>query len=185
VDTTTYACTGTGTANYSGFLPAVTIGFQPTDTSGYALDAWGNRIRYAVSATTWLSANAKFTKAHVANSATAAWSITQKPADLLICSAALGSATACDSGATISNTDTLVAVIYSIGKNGSTTYNPATNAARSGVGTNEGRNLDGNSMFVYRGVEPSTAAGGEYDDMMVWIPAGVLYSRMISAGLLP
>ncbi|HEU4925221.1 MAG TPA: type II secretion system protein, partial [Burkholderiales bacterium] len=37
------------TATYAGFLPAKTIGFQPTDAIGFGLDAWGNRIRYAVS----------------------------------------------------------------------------------------------------------------------------------------
>ena len=34
-----------------GFLPARTIGFQPTDSAGYGLDVWGNRLRYAVSGT--------------------------------------------------------------------------------------------------------------------------------------
>src|SRR6185436_5873093 len=38
---------GTCTLNYNGYLPAVDIGFSPTDSSGYALDAWGNRLRYA------------------------------------------------------------------------------------------------------------------------------------------
>src|SRR6185503_11261119 len=42
----------TGTAGqcsdaYAGFLPAKAIGFTPTDSSGFALDVWGNRIRYA------------------------------------------------------------------------------------------------------------------------------------------
>src|SRR4051812_31496976 len=43
--------TGTGicTDGYSGFLPARALGYSPVDSSGYALDAWGNRIRYAVS----------------------------------------------------------------------------------------------------------------------------------------
>src|SRR4051812_18206274 len=35
---------------YVGFLPARTVGFQPTDDLLYGLDAWNNRIRYAVSA---------------------------------------------------------------------------------------------------------------------------------------
>ncbi|TMF04389.1 MAG: type II secretion system protein, partial [Chloroflexi bacterium] len=33
---------------YGGFLPARTIGFQPTDPQGYGVDVWGNRIRYAM-----------------------------------------------------------------------------------------------------------------------------------------
>src|SRR3954465_15799670 len=39
---------GECTNYYDGFLPAVTLGFQPTDSSGYAMDAWSNRVRYAV-----------------------------------------------------------------------------------------------------------------------------------------
>ncbi len=35
----------------SGFLPARAIGFQPTSGTGFALDAWGNPIRYAVAST--------------------------------------------------------------------------------------------------------------------------------------
>ena len=29
------------------------------------------------------------------------------------------------------------------------------------------------------------AKNGEFDDLMVWIPAGQLYGRMIAAGVLP
>ncbi|MGH8598705.1 MAG: type II secretion system protein, partial [Gammaproteobacteria bacterium] len=44
---------GPPTPNYTGWLPARAIGYQQTDASGYAIDAWGNRLRYAVSATSW------------------------------------------------------------------------------------------------------------------------------------
>ena len=181
---------GACAANYNGFLPARAIGFQPTDSAGYASDSWGNRIRYAVSNTTWASGEGRFTTRHNALSAVppnnpVPWSITQTPADLLVCSAATGSATTCDANSSVTNTSTVVAVVYSIGKNGNTTYDPATNAARAGIGTNEGRNLDGNALFVYRTLDPSTAAGGEYDDIMAWIPVGLLYGKLISAGVLP
>jgi prepilin-type N-terminal cleavage/methylation domain-containing protein len=32
----------------AGFLPAATLGIQPADAQGFALDAWNNRIMYAV-----------------------------------------------------------------------------------------------------------------------------------------
>ena len=164
------------TSNYGGFLPARTIGFQPVDAPGFGLDAWGNRIRYAVSATQWgASPFARFTKQHVANSTTAGWSLTQTPADLQVCSAALASGTACDAGAVVTNQNVVVAIVFSTGKNGAT----------GGTGTNEGRNLDGNALFVGRPPDPTGAAGGEFDDMMVWIPVGLLYGRMIAAGVLP
>lgn len=173
----TGVCTGTGTANYTGFLPARTIGFQPVDGAGFATDAWGNRIRYAVSATTWLAGNARFTKAHVANSATAAWSVTQTPADLVVCSysPATVTNTSCDADTSVTNVNTLVAIVFSTGKNGAT----------GGTGLNEARNLDGNALFVNRPPDPTDFAGGEFDDMMVWIPVGVLYGRLIAAGVMP
>jgi hypothetical protein len=40
-------------------------------------------------------------------------------------------------------------------------------------------------VFVSHPPAPASAAGGEFDDSMVWIPVGLLYSRLISAGLLP
>ena len=163
------------TSNYGGFLPARAIGFQPVDSSGFALDGWGNRIRYAVSATTWNSGSARYTTQHVSDSTTVGWSLTQTPSDLQVCSAATASAAACDAGAVATNQNVVVAVIFSTGKNTPT----------GGTGTNESRNLDANAIFVSRPPDPSEAAGGEFDDVMVWIPVGLLYGRMVAAGVLP
>ena len=41
------------------------------------------------------------------------------------------------------------------------------------------------TIFVHTRPAPAGAAGGEYDDMLVWLPVGVLYSRLIAAGVLP
>ena len=163
------------TSSYGGFLPGRAIGFQSVDTSGFALDAWGYRIRYAVSATTWNGGAARYTTQHVSDSTTVGWSLTQMPADLQVCSAATASAAACDAGAVVTNQNVVVAVVFSTGKNTTT----------GGTGTNESRNLDSNGIFVSRPPDPSGATGGEFDDMMVWIPVGVLYGRMVSAGVLP
>lgn len=164
------------TSTYDGFLPARTIGFQPTDAAGFALDGWNQRIRYAVSQTTW-GTGARFTKRHVANDATAAWSLAQTPADLVVCSQspAAVAATVCDAGTSVTNQNTVVAIILSTGKNTST----------GGTGTNEARNLDNNRLFVFRPPDPAGAGGGEFDDQMVWIPVGLLYGRLISAAVLP
>jgi hypothetical protein len=69
----------------------------------------------------------------------------------------------------------VVAIICSTGKNGAT----------GGTGLNEARNLDNNALFVSRTPDPSGAAGGEFDDQMLWITAGELYSKLIAAGRLP
>ena len=163
------------TSNYGGFLPARAIGFQSVDSSGFGLDAWGNRIRYAVSATTWGTGPARYTRQHVADSTAVGWALTQTPTDLQVCGAATASATACDAGAVLTNQNVVVAIVFSTGKNTST----------GGTGTNESRNLDSNAVFVSRSPDASGAAGGEFDDMMVWIPVGLLYGRMVAAGVLP
>jgi prepilin-type N-terminal cleavage/methylation domain-containing protein len=159
-------------SSYGGFLPARTIGFQPTDSGGFGLDAWGNRIRYAVSSTQWGSAPARFTRQH---SATAPWSIAQKPADLVVCSAgpALATALVCDAGASLTNQNTVVALVFSTGR------------TPMAAGANEARNLDDNALFVSRPPDPATTAGGEFDDVVLWIPVGLLYGRMIAGGVLP
>lgn len=159
--------------SFGGFLPARTIGFQPTDAEGFALDAWGNRIRYAVSATQWGTAPARFTRQHAA---TAAWSMAQKPSDLVVCSSspALPSAAACDAGTSTTNQNTVVAIVFSTGRN-----------AGAPRGANEARNLDANALFVSRPPDPPGAPGGEFDDLLAWIPVGLLYGRMVSAGVLP
>jgi hypothetical protein len=64
--------------------------------------------------------------------------------------------------------------VFSTGKNG-----PAAG------GKNEARNLDAGPMFVSRTPDPPGAPGGEFDDLVVWIPVGLLYGRMVAAGVLP
>jgi prepilin-type N-terminal cleavage/methylation domain-containing protein len=160
---------GTCNNNYSGFLPARAIGFQPLDSSGFAVDAWNNRIRYAVSN----SSSSIFTKMH--DGTTLVWSLATTPTDLVVCSQ-LQSGSSCASGQSVTNQNVVVAVVYSLGKNG---------AATPAGGTNEFENTDGDAVFVWRPPDPAGASGGEFEDMVVWIPVGQLYGRMISAGVLP
>ncbi len=161
-----------------GFLPAVTIGFQPVDSQGYAVDAWGNRIRYAV-AKTITGCGAAFLPAHFTNATNLKVnSITCIPNDLIVCSStqviALG--VACAAGTAVTNVGTVTAIVLSTGKNGAQT---------PGVGSNEAENVDPDHVFVSRTPDSSGAAGGEFDDMLVWIPVGLLYGRLIAAGVLP
>jgi prepilin-type N-terminal cleavage/methylation domain-containing protein len=174
-----------------GFLPAVTLGFQPTDSSGYAIDAWNNRIRYAV-ATTIASCVGGTTTPHFTNKTNLkANGMSCQPGtnDLLICKSsqsapapAVGNCGGAGDNA-VSNLGTVVAVIFSPGKNYATAQTAA--AATAAGRADEAANLDGNTVYISHTVAPSTASGGEYDDMMVWIPVGVFYGRLATAGVLP
>jgi hypothetical protein len=182
---------GTCTSPYGGFLPAVTIGFQPQDSQFFAIDAWGNRIRYAVSAKTWTWPTAPpptngFTSQHVPGGLNR-WDVGIAPNDLIVCSqsqAALPLDTACAAGNSVTNKSTVAAIVFSTGKNG----------ALGPQGANETENADGAgddvaAVFVSRSSEPAGStlpgAAGEFDDLLTWIPVGLLYGRLISAGVLP
>jgi hypothetical protein len=71
----------------------------------------------------------------------------------------------------------VVAIVLSIGKNGA--------LGAPAAGSNELENQDNDALFVDRPSDPATAAGQEFDDAMLWIPIGVLYGRMVAAGILP
>lgn len=160
-----------------GLLPARAIGFQQTDSSGFAVDAWGNRIRYAV-ARLITNCSGSSTLPHFTNATNLrANGISCQPNDLLICKSATGiTATTCGGAANqIMAQSLVVAIIYATGKNG----------AAGGSSADETANLNGDRVFVYHTPTPSTAANGEFDDQFTWITHGELYGKMIAAGQLP
>lgn len=162
---------GACTNNYNGFVPAVTLGLATVDGQGFAVDPWGNRIRYAV---TNANGNA-FTTANGMNST----GLAALAPNLLVCSTATGiSATSCDTGKAL--TTGVPAVIYSTGKNG----------GYGGADLDEAANPNPNSanndrVFVYHTPTPSTATNGEFDDIVTWLSKYTLYNRMVTAGKLP
>jgi prepilin-type N-terminal cleavage/methylation domain-containing protein len=172
---------------HDGFLPAAAIGFAPADPSGYALDAWNNRIRYAVSLATPINQAGppRICRPVAAGTAPVVPHFTQRdnlkangldcsPSDLVVCSQSQAGAT-CAAGQSVTNQNTVAAIVFSTGKNG----------AQGAAGANETENTDGDAVFAYRAPDSSTAAGGEYDDMTAWIPVGLLYGRLTAAGVLP
>jgi prepilin-type N-terminal cleavage/methylation domain-containing protein len=176
-----------------GLLPAATIGFGETDSRGYAVDAWQNRIRYAVAKTratgscgvTPPAGTIIFT--HAGN--LQLYGIACQPDDLLVCKTSAVtpaiSPTSCGGASPPANQimgqSLIVAIVFSIGKNGAI----APDAAR----TDEAANLDGGGnaspTFVYHAPQPAGAAGGEFDDQFTWITVGELMGRLVSAGRLP
>lgn len=160
---------GTCTNWYGGFLPALAIGFQPTDPSGYGVDAWGNRIRYAVANLITGCTGSSLTPHFTSEANLKANGISCRPNDLDVCSNA-----ACTNRAV--STETVALIVYSTGKNG---------AIAAAYGADEAENTDGDARFVTRTPSASDSPLGAYDDLMVFVPAGVLYSKLIAAAVLP
>jgi len=163
---------------YGGFLPAKTIGLQSTDASGYALDAWGNRIRYVVSQSVTACSGTAANPHFVSRANLKANGVSCRPSDIDICLSAAGaSATSCNSSANRAVTsDTVAFIVFSTGKDGATA---------GAYGADELANVDGNRVFVSRTPSGADSSAGTFDDLMVWVPAGVLYSKLIAAGVLP
>ncbi len=171
-DITTGPVAGECFSFYDGFLPAVTLGIRPTDTSGFAIDAWGRRIRYAVSDKTIGTITRANTRTDGIRSAT--MNSVAGTAMLAVCATATGvdpSDTTppieyCGTASSlVTNTP---AVIFSTGKNG------------AGAGADEQANsttLD--AVFV------SHTSSGDFDDLVVWVSPHILFNRMITAGRLP
>lgn len=157
---------GTCTNPYNGFLPAETIGFAHVDASRYGVDAWNNRIRYAVAATI-TSCTGSSTLPHFTSVANLkANGMSCRPNDLDVCTSA-----ACS--ARVVSTQTAVFVVFSTGKNGALTAQ---------YGADEQENTNATARFVLR---TPGGTGDPYDDLMVVVPVGILYSRLTAAGVLP
>jgi hypothetical protein len=175
----------------SGFLPAATLGLQATDKYGFALDAWNNRLRYAISTDDSSSfaspRNASpfitVSTTHPACSGSDAPDFTTSgnmSAVGLVCLAP--NLRVCQSSATTDCTSTIylsnnaVAIIFSTGKN----YGIS-------AGEDEALNLAATTTFYSRAPTIPTSASSsskEFDDIMVWISPYVLYNAMIEAGQL-
>jgi len=181
---------GNCTNPYGGFLPSRTIGYQVVDANGYAVDSWQNRIRYAVSV--GIPVNSQSPRiCRPVNDTTPPVAphftdrnnlkfqgIDCQPSDLIVCRSATGiTATTCGGLANQVMTQNLVvAIVFSIGKNGS---------LACGTCLDEAKNTDGDQVFVSHTPAPADSPNGEFDDYLVWITVGELYGRLISAGVLP
>lgn len=173
---------GACTNNYNGFLPAATLGLNPVDGNGYALDGFGgvpvNRIRYAVTASlgnAFTTANG-LKNAGVSNIGGATL--------IYVCDTTPGGAPPyLNCGAAISLSTKTAFLVYSAGKNAGTT---------GGLGNDEVVNpnpidsVTGNDpVFVSHTPTSAAAANGEFDDILLWVSSSTLVSKMVSAGQLP
>lgn len=163
----------------TGYLPAATLGLQPADVNGFALDAWSNRIRYAVSASdnSTVIINGAACGGDTAPDFTTANNMTSVG---LVCLAPELKVCNDSSAANCSNSTFLiknaVAVIYSTGANGG--------LLNSEVGADEVANKNASTLFYSRTQTAQGSTAGEFDDLVTWISPYVLYNAMIQAGQL-
>lgn len=171
---------------FDGFLPAVTLGLSRTDNQGYLQDAWGNRVRYAVTA--WVpappfdaaqcppnTATPDFTKCPVFTTsggvaARGLANITASAATMLsVCNRlACGAPAAPETPLTFF----APAVVFSTGRN----------FAVVAPLLDELENVNNDGIFVVHTPRPAGAAAGEFDDLVTWISPNILYNRLIAAG---
>lgn len=135
------------------------MGITPVDNFGFVIDAWGGRVRYAVT-----NSNGN---AFTTNGTMQSTGITNLTPNLMICA---------DSACGTVLSSNAVAVIYSLGKN------PTVNG-----GSDETQNnpvSPGDGVFVSHEFR-NAGAGGEFDHIVTWLSPNILYNRMIAAGRLP
>lgn len=151
-----------------GFLPAVTLGIQPVNSNGLAIDGWNNTIRYAVTQVdSGGAATADFTTMSDMNTV----GISTLAPDLSVICGTI-TTTECTAGTKL--TSNAVAVIFSTGSN-----------FGQSAGVDEASNLIATTTFYSRSSTAATAApSNEYDDMVIWISPYVLYNALIEAGQL-
>lgn len=172
-----------------GFLPASTLGIQPTDAQGFALDGWNNRIFYAVTQVNNPNFGAlglpDFTSVgEMSNIGISTMSpppnqtVPALNPDLRVCLSATNiTANTCsvvppsEVNFAINNA---VAVIYSTGATG---FQPV-------GGADEAANLNNDGVFVSHEPRSSNDPNGEFDHILTWISPFVLYNAMIEAGQL-
>ena len=163
---------------WHGFLPAALLGYRPIDAAGYGLDAWegaSDRIRYAVVNTTFGGVAQALTRANGMRSVPLA-SFGTTPL-YHVCQSGSGT-TENDCGAAVTLASNAAVVVWSVGPNGAT----------GGTSAHEAQNPNPNGgsadrVFVARG--PSNVPGHEFDDLVTWIPATALVSRLVLAGQFP
>jgi len=150
----------------------IRVGLVPWTTLGLGhLDAWGHLFRYSVSpafSNSGIGLGAKFTLASTG--------------DILIQTRDAG-------GVLQTLASNVPAVVLSHGKNGAWAYgeNGIQLADSTSLNTDEDTNAAvAGTTFVNRTPSaPSAIAPGEFDDLVVWLPANTLFNRMVAAGKLP
>jgi prepilin-type N-terminal cleavage/methylation domain-containing protein len=166
-------------ASFYGYVPARTLGVTPVDRNGYAVDGWGNRIRYAVAADTIGGiANPLTSTDGLRNAGLPA--VGAVASLLNVCNSGVGvtAGTSCNSAVTL--TASAAVVIWSPGPNALTTGGNGTDEAQNPNPRNE---ASADRLFVSH--TASTDSDNPFDDVVNWVSLNTLVNRMVAAGTLP
>lgn len=155
------ACNNT---SVTGVLPWATLGLPETD-------AWNRRFTYRVTtrfADQIVAGTTDCTPAVIAPTASSFALCSPGTPDVLVAS-----------GSTNYVATDVPAIFVSHGKNGNGAYISDGTQLAIGSNADEIENSDNNLSFV------SHEFTSEFDDLVVWVPPGVLFNRMVAAGKLP
>lgn len=149
----------------TGFIPWSSLGVSKTD-------AWGKIIRYSV---TPAFANAAFS---LSSFGTKTIRTRDEGGNLRD----LAGQAVCNAG-----NPCMPAVIFSHGKNNFGTDTAGQAQVNNAVGNvdEQANNVGPIIFYSYRATNNPAFGGGEFDDVLVWLPPALLFNRMIQAGKLP
>ncbi len=144
-------------------------GLLPWQTLGVSrLDAWSHHLRYSVTPT-FSNSSTKFSLS--------------SDGDITV-------STRNTAGTAITLASNAPAVVMSFGKTANWAFGESGTQTADASATNADEDVNGSTglgtTFYSRNQTTDTgAAGGEFDDQVVWVPRNLLFNRMISAGKLP
>jgi hypothetical protein len=184
-------------AAFWGVVPGQTLGITPVDRQGYVLDAWNNRIRYAVlsqplgnPATTrpYTRTNGlRIASLSAIQSALLLAPSAAPPPFLQVCASAVGviAGVSCTNpavagGGSNALTGNAVVVLWSSGPNTATTGGTGTDEAQN---PNQRNEASTDALFVSH--TRSDDAVNPFDDVVNWLSINTLVNRMVAAGQLP
>jgi len=176
---------------FDGYLPAQVLGLNNQDSSGYALDAYPlsqlnqGRIRYVIADLTINPGPSQVLHGLTAPGTTGTGAMrsanmlgVNSTGYLLVCATSAGATwTSCPFGAGNTVAQNAAFIVYSLGKNGTSTG-----------GADEAWNLNAtalNKTFISRNYSSVATGGGTFDDQLLWVSSYALISRMVTAGALP
>jgi prepilin-type N-terminal cleavage/methylation domain-containing protein len=177
--------------SFTGYVPAVTLGFSSLDADKLLVDAWGlqqNRIRYAVRGLSIVSgtpAACSVLPNPFVNP------ITQTDGIKSINMSCLASTNAAINLLTI-NASSVNNIPAGCSQTALTTKAPfvlislGKNAPTGGIGADEAANMLANTTtFVSHTPTATGSCAGEFDDIVTWGNLNTLFARMVQAGKLP